>query len=216
VQLGLISDIHADPLGFELALRQLRAHRVDRVVCAGDLVGHGPFPDRVVALMIEHRIASARGNHDRWAVAAGPCGTLPFGGAPCAAASIEYLEKLPSRLPIAGHDRLGLVTHASPESDMLGILPDEWSITDLDRLLSELGVDFLVVGHTHRPGWHRSPTGLVVNPGSLATIPNVPSSRTFAILELPALEVVFRDVETGEKREVPPWHEARPSRSATS
>ena len=71
MKLGVISDIHGDPVGLELAWSHLTVMGADRIVCAGDLVGYGPFPDRVVAFLREHQIPSVRGNHDRWALERG-------------------------------------------------------------------------------------------------------------------------------------------------
>ena len=72
MKLGLISDVHGDPVALELAWAHLTVLGADRIVCAGDLVGYGPPPDRVVAFLVEHGIASVRGNHDRWALRTRP------------------------------------------------------------------------------------------------------------------------------------------------
>ena len=62
MKLGLISDIHGDPVALELAWSYLTVMGADRIVCAGDLVGYGPFPDRVVSFLQGRLIASVRGN----------------------------------------------------------------------------------------------------------------------------------------------------------
>jgi predicted phosphodiesterase len=64
----------------------------------------------------------------------------------------------------------------------------------------------LIVGHTHRPMWFQSQGGLVVNPGSVVSIPRVDSSRTFAMVDLDKLEVTFHDVESGEAVDVESWN----------
>ena len=71
MRLGLISDIHGDVAALERAWSHLTTMGVDQVVSAGDLVGYGPFPDRVIAFLNDHQIPSVRGNHDRWALSAG-------------------------------------------------------------------------------------------------------------------------------------------------
>ena len=80
MKLGVISDLHGDPVGLELAWSHLTVMGADRIVCAGDLAGYGPFPDRVVAFLKEHEIPSVRGNHDRWALERGPGVRDEFGG----------------------------------------------------------------------------------------------------------------------------------------
>ena len=64
----------------------------------------------------------------------------------------------------------------------------------------------LVVGHTHQPMWYRSPEGgLVVNPGSVVSMPVVDLSRTFAVADLANLNVTFHAVESGEPIPPAPW-----------
>ena len=64
----------------------------------------------------------------------------------------------------------------------------------------------LVVGHTHQPMWYRSPEGgLVVNPGSVVSMPVVDLSRTFAVADLANLNVTFHAVESGEPIPLAPW-----------
>ena len=51
-----------------------------------------------------------------------------------------------------------------------------------------LGADLLVVGHTHEPMWYPLRAGLVVNPGSVVSMPVVKTSRTFALVDLAELD----------------------------
>jgi putative phosphoesterase len=210
VRLGLISDIHGDPIALELAWAHLLTMKADAIVSAGDLVGYGPFPDRVVAFLVEHQIASARGNHDRWALERGPGVPDEFGGGTPSAETLDYLATLPFDVMISHERRIGVVVHASPRGDMEFITRGQYPPSRLEAELAELGADLLVVGHTHQPMWCRSARGLVVNPGSVVSMPVVKTSRTFALVDLASLTVTFHDVESGEPRDVPPWHEGPP------
>jgi protein phosphatase len=64
MRVAFISDIHANFPALCNALCAER-HRVDRVVCAGDIVGHGPHRTEVVRLLKEQHIPAMRGNVDR-------------------------------------------------------------------------------------------------------------------------------------------------------
>jgi putative phosphoesterase len=75
----------------------------------------------------------------------------------------------------------------------------------LRAFLSEIDCKILIAGHTHKPMWFRSREGIVVNPGSVVSMPVVDSSRTFAMLDVEALEVTFHDVESGDRVEVEAW-----------
>lgn len=208
MRLGLISDIHGDPIALELAWAHLTVLGAEAIVCAGDLVGYGPFPDRVVAFLREHRIASVRGNHDRWALERGPGAADEFGGGTPSAETLDYLATLPFDRLISHGTRVGVVVHASPRCDMEYITRRTHPPARLEAELAALGADLLVVGHTHEPGFCRCGGGLVVNPGSVVSVPVVRTSRTFALVDLATLEVTFHDVETGTPRAVSPWEEA--------
>jgi putative phosphoesterase len=208
VKLGLISDIHGDPVSLELAWAHLTVLKAESIVCAGDVVGYGPFPDRVVAFLAEHQIKSVKGNHDRWALERGPGVADEFGGATPSDATLAYLKQLPGDLLLSEKGKIGVVVHGSPRSDMEYVTPWSHPPVVLRGLLRDLGADFLVVGHTHIPMWYRSPAGgLVVNPGSVVASPYVNTSHTFALVDLDTLAVTFHDVETGAEIGVEPWTE---------
>ena len=206
MKLGLISDIHGDPVTLELAWTHLITMKADRIICAGDLVGYGPFPDRVVAFLKERQIPSVRGNHDRWAVSRAPGAVDEYGGRTPSHETLEYLGSLPADLLIEAGTRMGVVVHGSPSSDTEFVNRRTRPPAVLRGYLRALGSDLLVVGHTHQPMWYRSPEGgLVVNPGSVVSIPVV-ASGTFAVVDLANMDVTFHQVESGEPIPLAPWN----------
>jgi putative phosphoesterase len=206
MKLGLISDVHGDPVALELAWSHLTVMGADRIVCAGGLVGYGPFPDRVVAFMRERQVSSVRGNHDRWALERGHGVRDEFGGGTPSGQTLDYLRELPPDLLVAHQTVIGVIVHGSPRSDIEFVTRQNHPPGLLQQALRELQCDLLIVGHTHQPMWFRCPDGLVVNPGSVVSIHRIDSSRTFALVDLDILEVTFHDVESGEKVEVEPWN----------
>ena len=205
MKLGLISDIHGDLVALELAWAHLTVMGADRIVCAGDLVGYGPHPDKVVAFLSEHGIESVMGNHDRWAVerASGLPGVpSTFGGGMPSAEAVEALALLAAHRLVDDGPRVGVIVHGSPGDDLDFVTPKTHPPWFLDQYLTKMGASLLVVGHTHRPMLHRSEHGLVINPGSVISAPVVSTSRTFALLDWEAQSVTFHDVESGAIVEV--------------
>jgi putative phosphoesterase len=205
VKLGIISDIHGDPIALELAWSHLIVLGADRIVCAGDLVGYGPFPDRVSAFLRDRQIDSVRGNHDRWALERGLGVRDEFGGGTPGADTLEHLRSLPFDLLVSHGRTVGVVVHGSPRSDMEFVNRSTHVPEVLREDLADLRCDLLVVGHTHRPMWFRCPEGLVINPGSVVSMPVVETSRTFALVDLDTLEPTFHDVESGRAIDIEPW-----------
>ena len=205
MKLGLISDLHGDSVALELAWAHLTVLGADRIACAGDLVGYGPFPDRVVAFLAEHEIPSARGNHDRWALERGPGAPDEFRGGTPSPETLDFLRGLPHDLLISHENRIAVVVHGSPGSDMEFVTPRTHPPAMLRGYLKSIRADLLVVGHTHTPMWYRCAHGLVVNPGSVVSVPVTTTSRTFALVDLDSLSVTFHDVESGAEVAVEPW-----------
>jgi putative phosphoesterase len=205
-RLGLISDIHGDVTALELAWAHLTIMGVSRIVCAGDLVGYGPWPDRVVQFLKEHGIPLVRGNHDRWALERGTGVADDFGGGTPSATTLEYLRELPGDLTFEVAGRMVVVVHGSPRSDMEFVSRPAFGPKRLRSDLESLECDVLVVGHTHQSMWYRGGRGLVVNPGSVLSAPTRAStSRTFAVLDAVALQVTHYDVESGQAITLAPW-----------
>lgn len=205
-KIGVISDVHGDPLALELAWSHLLVQGADAVVCAGDVVGYGPFPDRAVALLQQWQIPTVMGNHDRWALLRPPGETDPCGGATPSEASLEYLRTLPFDRRFERGSRSIAMVHGSPNDDMEFVTRERFPPRALRGLLDMVAADVLIVGHTHVPMWFRCDRGLVLNPGSLISVrPMKSTSRTFAMLELDDLSVTFHDVESGEPVSVAPW-----------
>src|SRR5829696_781502 len=61
---AVITDIHGNLPGLEAALARIDELGIDRIVCGGDLVGYGPHPNEVVALIAEREIPTVYGNYD--------------------------------------------------------------------------------------------------------------------------------------------------------
>jgi putative phosphoesterase len=205
MKLGILSDIHGDIVALELAWAHLTVMGVDRIVCAGDVVGYGPHPDRVVAFLVEHQIDAVRGNHDRWALERPPGTPDPFRGGTPSAETLAYLEALPPDRLIADGPKVGVLTHGAPGDDMEFLSRPKYTPELLDALLDGLTADLLIVGHTHKPMWYRSGDRLVINPGSVIGCRVMVTSRTFAVFDWDARGVTFHEVESGARQDVPAW-----------
>ncbi|MBI3312165.1 MAG: metallophosphoesterase family protein [Candidatus Omnitrophica bacterium] len=63
---GIFSDVHSNWDALEAVLRELRREKVDRLLCAGDLVGYGADPAACLGELRRQQVISVAGNHD-WA-----------------------------------------------------------------------------------------------------------------------------------------------------
>src|ERR687894_2252196 len=63
-RVAVITDIHANLPALEAALARIDELDIERIYCGGDLVGYGPHPDEVCALIAERAIPTIHGNYD--------------------------------------------------------------------------------------------------------------------------------------------------------
>lgn len=213
-RIAVISDVHADVHALQTALRWIDKMGCDRILCAGDLVDYGCFPDETLDLLQQRAIPCIRGNHDRWAVQVGSSGRVTDrSGWSLRKRSLRFLADLPPSWETTVEGVRVAMHHASPGSDMAGMLPGETTGSDLRRALDKAAADVLIVGHTHVACRLLVPDGgIVVNPGSLlcnpaaeyggepsddGAVPPNPAGGTFGVLELPSLDFTVYQAATG-------------------
>lgn len=191
MDIGVFSDIHGDFRALQTVLDRLEhEHKVDYILCAGDLIGRGSEPDAVTEMIRERGIPAVRGNHDEWVYNV-------------SADNGHYLRQLPLDLRCSYGDMVIFMCHGKPGSNLWGLYHDHISKTLLNMMLESLQVDVLITGHTHVPMYIRVDRGCVINPGSAYTFKSVQaSSRTYGILRLPDLTFDFYDVITGRMKSV--------------
>jgi hypothetical protein len=64
VPVAVITDIHGNLPALEAALARIEELGIDEIYCGGDLVGYGPHPNEVCALIEARGIPTIYGNYD--------------------------------------------------------------------------------------------------------------------------------------------------------
>lgn len=199
---ALLSDIHSNLHALEAVLEGIGQYSPEAVLCAGDIVGYGAYPNECCALVRGAGIASVAGNHDIAALGSQTRGMNPYAAAAALwtadrlnRPSKDLLSSLPGsvRRQAGGHEVA--VFHGSDSS------PDEYvHEDDVDTgILARTSSQVAVLGHTHIPFVRRLAEGLVVNPGSVGQPRDGDPRGSFAILDTEGMTCdVFRvayDVE---------------------
>lgn len=199
MRLALISDVHGNLPAFDAVLNDLDDEDgIDAVVCAGDVVGYGPWPVECLERVREQCTVVVQGNHDR------NVGTpSAYSHNEMAMAGLEYakralsddqrawLEALPTRTTIAdGHFRL---VHSHPDPDQRGRYVHPRAFPEMRPYLDEY--DGLVLGHTHVQHRAHVDGKLIVNPGSVGQPRDGDSRAAYAVLDVADLNVELRRVE---------------------
>ena len=198
MRVAVITDIHGNLAALEAALAAIDAMGVDQIYCGGDLVGYGPHPDEVCALIEDRAITTIYGNYD-YAIARelDDCGcayvtphdrelgqqSVTWTRANTNARAKAFMLGLPFDLRFAmGETRVRLV-HGSPRKVNEYLFEDK-PASLYERLAASAECDVLVFGHTHKP-WVRAYGGvLFVNCGSVGKPKDADPRAAFAVLAL--------------------------------
>jgi len=184
MKVGLISDVHANLPALEAVLDDMPA--VDRIVCAGDVIGYNPWPAECVERVREVASVTVRGNHDRTVETPSRyrANRMAEAGLEHAKAALsddqlDWLRGLPRAETVAGGRFLLVHSHPAAEREDAYVYPDEF--TTLDRHMGEH--DGIVLGHTHVQGIRSVGDGLVVNPGSVGQPRDGDPEAGYAVLD---------------------------------
>jgi predicted phosphodiesterase len=178
MKLGLLSDIHGNLPALEACLHTLKMDNANNLICLGDTVGYGPFPNECLDILRDQAVPSVLGNHD-----VAVLGNLPlkFFREPNASLlkwtmknlNNENRQYLLDRPLILENDNW-VAAHSSP------VNPERWqylrSAIACRSILEKIDQDICFVGHTHIPGVVANEIGIfslqrgykyVINPGSV-------------------------------------------------
>lgn len=198
--IGLIADIHGNIQALEAVLAALS--EVDVILCAGDVVAYGANPNAVIARLKEAGIPSVAGNYDdavAWDKAKASRKASSPRNEPLKQAALDwckqairadskqYLRGLPWRLHYHFAGKSLSVIHAG--LDFL----DEWLVPEDEALLAEVATrlqsDVVVLAHSHRAFSINVADTLFINPGAVGRALDGDVRASYAVLELPSLEL---------------------------
>ena len=195
--IAVLSDIHGNLPALKAAVIEAKTRGAKQIICAGDIVGYGPFPNEVCEYLKTNEIKSISGNYDIKVL-----DVIKYGKS-----SIESLQRKKRELVMWTAKHLGkpaqrflrglpvslkeelpggrtlLVVHGSPISNEDDIYP---SITPkgLETKLKNTRPDILVCGHTHIPFVKKVSGMLVVNCGSTGQSVDGDPRPSYAIISV--------------------------------
>jgi len=179
-RLAAFSDVHANLHALEAVLADIARRAPDRVVCLGDLVGYGAFPNEVIERVRGAHIPTLAGNYDDGVgFDRDECGcaytdpgdiergdrSLRWTQQAVTPANKDWLRSLPRELRFALAGRRVLCVHGSPRR-INEYLYEDRPERSLQRLFAGLGAEVVLCGHTHLP-YHRQVGNVhLINAGS--------------------------------------------------
>ncbi len=194
---AVVTDIHGNLPALEAALARIEELAIERIYCGGDLVGYGPQPNEVCALIAERQIPTIYGNYDH-AIARDldDCGcayitphdreigqlSVEWTLAHTDQAAKDFMRELPFDLRFAVGDTAVHLVHGSPRKVNEYLFEDKPARL-YERLAGAEDAGVLVFGHTHKP-WIADFDGVrFVNCGSVGKPKDGDPRAAFAVLD---------------------------------
>jgi predicted phosphodiesterase len=197
-RLAVLADVHANVPALEAVVEEIRQHRVDGIIAAGDYLTSGPHPGEVVRLLRNLGAHMIRGNAGgyflsyrageapeswytsyQWAGMRWSCHQLDD-------ETLDFVAGLPEQRVVERHGTAPIrVVHGSPRSPTerlfpdkdpvairhfreAGLLPWEEDPPPLEEALDTIDEPVLACGHTHIPWVQKHDHRLALNPGAVS------------------------------------------------
>jgi putative phosphoesterase len=198
MRIAILSDIHSNLHALEAVLADVARLKPDQILCLGDLVDYGAYPNEVIELIRERNIPTVMGNCDegvgfdlnerslahRTAEDARVSrASLRWTRERTTPAHKEFLRGLPLQLRqnLAGVHVMSV--HGSPRKIDEYVYQNRPAAT-FEQLAKLAGCDVLLFGHTHLPYRRRVGRTLFVNAGSVGRPKDGDPRAGYAVLQL--------------------------------
>lgn len=166
MKLGIITDIHNNLTALRTVINKLNQIECDKIICCGDIIGIGPYPEETVQYMMQiPNLIAVRGNHEKYLLEGMPNEypndeNMGFEEMKhhkwehhlLSAESIAFLESLPYKIDITYEGFNISIMHYCMDSDEnynyynYKANPSE---NDLKKMFDNVKSDIILYGHNH-------------------------------------------------------------------
>ena len=204
MKLGIITDIHNNLTATKAVVQRLQQLECDKIICCGDIIGIGPYPEETVQYMMQiSNLIAVRGNHEKYLLDKMPDDypneeQMDFGEIEhhkwehslLSPESVEFLKKLPYRVDVEYEGYSLSVMHYCMDYEGHYInYKTNPSEEDLKNMFDGINSDIIIYGHDHRRNICKGDK-LYVNVGSLGC-----PSKDINIARAGVIEIEKRNVE---------------------
>ncbi len=178
---GIITDIHNNVIALRAVLNRLDQMNCDRIICCGDIIGIGPYPEETVQEMAGiPGLLSVRGNHENYLLEEMPVEypndeDMSLGEMEhhrwehrlLSEKSIAFLRSMPKRIDFtSGELRISVMHSCMDRNGRFAGSKKNPSESDLKDMFADVDSDIILYGHDHARNICRSDK-LYINVGSL-------------------------------------------------
>ncbi|WML33721.1 metallophosphoesterase family protein [Clostridium sp. OS1-26] len=201
MKIAVISDVHGNLEALKAALESIEKLKVDTIVCLGDLVGYGPYPNEVIELIRDQKIMNILGNYDA-AVLEEKFNyirdnevnkfCMPWAAKELKEENRLYLRSLPRQIVLEFENKKIYFVHGSIRSINEYLKEDSREVEEVMKIFEG---DILVCAHTHIPYKKFYGNKLLLNDGSIGKPKIGRSNGTYLIIDIDKEKIESEIVE---------------------
>lgn len=182
MKIGIITDVHNNLIALKVIIAQFNQRKCDKIICCGDIIGIGPYPEQTVQYMMKiPNLSAVRGNHDRYLIEGMPTEYPNDEGmdyeemmhhkwehSMLSEKSSDFLKRLPNCIEIVLENRKITIMHYCMDENQYYVdyTPNP-SENDLSRMFSNVDSDIILFGHDHNKTICHNNNKWYINVGSL-------------------------------------------------
>lgn len=206
MKIGIISDIHSNKQALDTILKEFDNLNVDKIICAGDIIGIGINPDEVTKTLINRKdkLIIVKGNHEKYLLNGIPkvvhnnrnmneeeYQNHIWNHSKLTTESISFIKTFKDEETIIIEGKKIYITHYPLNPN--GTYQIISSKNDIKDLFSNIDADIFIYGHTHKSNILIHDNKYYINPGSLGC-PNKTNLAQGILLEINDNNIEFNHI----------------------
>lgn len=210
MRVGVMADIHNNVIALNAVLDKLRIENCEHIICCGDIIGIGPYPEETVQRIMQiPDIIAVLGNHERYLLEGMPT-QVPneehmgyeemehhkWEHSLLSYESIGFLKGLPESIDFdLGEMRFAVMHYCMDNSNRyIGYTPRP-SLENCYQMFSGVDADIILYGHDHKPTVNQDEHKLFANFGSLGCPAKDGNVARAGILTINSGKVTFESIK---------------------
>lgn len=207
MKIGIITDVHNNVIALNSILQLFEEKQCDEILCCGDIIGIGPFPEETVQTIKSiSNIKCVLGNHEKYLIN-GIKKPYPndmdenealhheWEHSLLSDDSKQYIKKLPYRLQLhRGNFKIEVVHYSISEDNRYINFKPNPDIEDCKKMFSNTDADIVLYGHDHMGSIVYGKDKIYINCGSLGCTSTNEGIAQGGILTIDNEKTVFQKV----------------------
>lgn len=214
MKIGVISDIHSNIIALEETFKRFETEKVEKVICIGDVIGIGPYPEKCVQFLMDNKhmiLSYVKGNHENYLLngitrrnhnekGAKPLSdeemeTHIWNHSKIDEQQKDFIKKLKYRDKVVIEGKRIVIEHyPMDENNKFKKFHKNPSAIEIKELFEDKNADIYLFGHTHKIYYCNNNEKYYINPGSLGC-PIDTKSANAGILNIENDKVEYKQLQ---------------------